>query len=283
VDDEGDTGFNPSLALDSLGLPHISYHDERDAQNGDTRDLNYAYYDGSSWHIAVIDGEDNTGGSNSLELDSLDRPHIAYDSVIPGNDKNLKYAWYDGSAWNIEIVEAGGYLGGSCSLALDSFELPHIVYIDRSTLYDKVKYASFDGAAWQIETVRDEAGAGYGENELVLDSQGFPRFSSDYSQGGVTSDIAYFSYDGLGWDYEVLDFADRVGSPSLALDSADNPCIALRDKDTRFLLYTRWNGSTWITKPVDYLGENPSLVIDAQDKPRISYYKDGVLFYAAYY
>jgi len=82
VDSAGDVGKFDSIALDSSDRPHISYYAEGD--------LKYAYFDGVTWHISMID-TGGVGRYSSIALDSHDYPHISY-----RDDTNnaLKYAWY---------------------------------------------------------------------------------------------------------------------------------------------------------------------------------------------
>lgn len=74
VDDDGWVGLYSSLALDSWGQPHISYHDIGNV------DLKYAYKDATGWHVETVTGSEGDVGSysTSLALDSFDQPHISY-------------------------------------------------------------------------------------------------------------------------------------------------------------------------------------------------------------
>lgn len=71
------------MALDGAGNPHVSYQDPVN------RNLKYAYYDGSEWHLEVVDTAGDVGWYTSIELDSLDLPHISYYDWTNGD---LKYA-----------------------------------------------------------------------------------------------------------------------------------------------------------------------------------------------
>jgi uncharacterized protein YejL (UPF0352 family) len=280
VDDEGDVGWSCSLALGSLGLPHISYFDVLDAAYNPTEDLNYAYYDGSSWHIETVDSEGSAGGSNSLALDLLDRPHIAYSSSLGSGQKHLKYAWNDGSAWNIETADSQDNVGSNCSLALDSLDRPHIGYKDGTN--NDVKSAYYDGAGWQVETADSEKGTG-GSITLALNSLDYPHISHALTGIGIR-DIKYSYYDGLAWRHELLDFENWVNLPSLALDSADSPHVAFVDMDASALMQTSFEGVAWRTETIDASGgENPSLVLDSLDRAHVCYQLGGSLYYAAYY
>ena len=93
VEDEGPfTGV--SIAVDSAGLPHISYH------SGSLNSLMYARRDPAGWHFAAI----GVGGSPSIQLGPLCRPRIAY--VHPGYD-DLMFTEGPPSIPLLGIVQAG--------------------------------------------------------------------------------------------------------------------------------------------------------------------------------
>lgn len=145
VDSAGDVGEWSSLALDSAGYPHIAY-----TVLGASGELRYARYDGTGWVIETVASAE-MGGSPSLVLDILNRPHISYYDF---NSAMLNYAYHDGSSWHFEVVDGNG-AGHYGSLALDGFGRPHISYYD--DFHNDLRYAWYDGAAWITETV-DSAG-----------------------------------------------------------------------------------------------------------------------------
>jgi len=83
VDDDGGNGWYTSLELDANGRPHIGYN------AWGPRELRYAYKDGSSWQVEVVDGEGSVGEYASLALDGDGRPHFSYYDYLNGD---LKYA-----------------------------------------------------------------------------------------------------------------------------------------------------------------------------------------------
>jgi hypothetical protein len=106
-----------SIALDSRGFPHISYHDHTSGE------LKYAHFNGIAWSLQTVDPVGNYGGGTSIAIDSHDYPHISY---YDEPNVRLKYAYWTGSAWHIEAVSATYSNGRDSSLALDSHDYPHI-------------------------------------------------------------------------------------------------------------------------------------------------------------
>jgi hypothetical protein len=60
--------------LDEDGYPHITYH-QPDFWGGE---LEYAYEDGSGWHLETVDDAPGVGAYASLALDRGGYPHISY-------------------------------------------------------------------------------------------------------------------------------------------------------------------------------------------------------------
>jgi hypothetical protein len=131
VDNTGSRYYwNPSIELDSLGHPHISYNDHNIGA------LKYARRIDNGWEIQTLDIERESGEYSSLALDSKDNPHILYDTTdafqIWGD---LKYCYWTGDKWVRELVAEE-----SCpeKLVLDENDRPHILF---KTWDEGLKYA----------------------------------------------------------------------------------------------------------------------------------------------
>ena len=96
VDHSGDVRKWTSIALDSLGLPHISYYDYWEGA------LKYTFNNGTTWNFQTIDINGSTGCFNSLKLNSVDNPCISY---YDWGNKALKYATFQQDVWDVQVIE----------------------------------------------------------------------------------------------------------------------------------------------------------------------------------
>jgi len=120
------------MALDESDRPHISYYG-----NGPLR---YAYYNGMTWIIEIVDTQVGDAIYTSIELDSTGYPHISYfDPAGAPGYSGLKYARKTGEGWEITRVDTTMNTGWFSSLALDSTDRPHIAYLDWNNF--DLKYA----------------------------------------------------------------------------------------------------------------------------------------------
>jgi hypothetical protein len=88
-----DRGGYLGLALDEAGYPHICYAHQYWPYGAE---LKYAFYDGSTWHITMVDDNGYAGSHCSIALDTQGRPHIAYGEHPESLVSHLKYAYLDG-------------------------------------------------------------------------------------------------------------------------------------------------------------------------------------------
>ena len=259
--DDAQCGFFTSIALDSEGQPHISYHYDVPGL-----DLRYARWTGVGWSIGTVDKGANPQDT-SIEIDNEGNPHISY---FADSGKDLKYARWTGSAWKVETVDSPGWVGQYTSLVLDSSGNPHISYFDNGDNKD-LKYAVWTGNHWSIETV-DAPGHVGRFTSLALDSSDNAHIS--YYSNSETA-LKYAKWNGTAWNIEIVDLGGDVGGwTSIALDSNDRPHISYYDWANGDLKYTEWNGTAWSTKVLDSAGEvgmYTSIAIDSGDNPHISY------------
>ncbi|MEE9223229.1 MAG: hypothetical protein V3U51_00550 [Thermoplasmata archaeon] len=288
------TGFNPSIDLDSQNYPHIVHYDWTGL------DLRYARWNGSAWIKETVDSAGDVGYYSSIAVDSMDRAHISYWDNTNGN---LKYALWDGTSWIIEVLDPTWGHGWYNSIAVDSNNVPHVSYFANGDLNYAVRTSG-----WIIETVDDSIGAGwhtsiavdnndkphiaYGENKMLsvkyakkttgwwiteeLDSVNslspYPDIAIDSNNrphisyiDEPNSDLKYARWTGSSWSIEVA-YGSAGYETSIAVDSQDRPHIGFRP-----VAYTSWNGTAWSFETVDPSGFSPSIVLDSNDNPVIAY------------
>ncbi|MDP3564814.1 MAG: hypothetical protein Q8R70_10030 [Methanoregula sp.] len=128
------TGYMPSIALDTAGYPHISYYD---ADNGDLR---YASWNGARWKLETLDATGDVGAYSSLAIDSHNQPYISY---YDATDHVLRFATRNPATqrWILWIIDDRGDVGTWTSLALDPLGHPSVVYYDATN--HALKYAGW--------------------------------------------------------------------------------------------------------------------------------------------
>jgi hypothetical protein len=261
VDESIGARWYPSLALNALGQPHISYFDATNNQ------LKHAWHDGSSWRIELVDSAVHAR-ETALKLDSWGNATISYCDYT---DQLLKLARQDGSGWLIETVDNSDGICTNVSLALDNLDRPHISYCIDSHL----KFAGFDGAAWRIDTVDT---AGYSRNSLALEARtGRPHIS--YRNG---SQIRYAWRDRTTWHLETVEeWAGQYGrSAALALDPVTGrPHLAFDSGVMESILTVNhaWhNGTGWQTEwvsPTGLGGSEISIALDATGLAHVAFFR----------
>jgi len=161
-------GEYPSLALDYLGNPHISFYDRT---NGD---LLYTHKSGATWITEVADvSTDDTGQYTALALDAHDNPHISFYDVTNGR---LKYAAKSAGTWNVEMLDdSSPGIGKYSSIAIDGAGNPRISYYD--AFYGDLSYVHKLAGAWEILYVDLSLNDVGQYSSIALDAGGAPHFS----------------------------------------------------------------------------------------------------------
>ncbi|MBN1424529.1 hypothetical protein JXA88_08235 [Candidatus Fermentibacteria bacterium] len=264
-----------SLELTGDASPRVTY---RKTEGLDSNfPLCYAQKTESGWSIETLDLTGSGVSKPSLDLDSLDQPHIGYYySTTP----HLRHALRDDTGWHRQIVDAGAQIGQHASLALDSLGFAHISYYAGGAA--DLKYAYEDDSGWHLQTVDSQGSVGT-HTSLALDNGDFPHIC--YYDATNTA-LKYSFLDGAGWHVETVDAPGSVGTyGSLALDGSGCAHISYRDATNLDLKYAYRATAGWVVIAVDMVGnvgEFTSLAVDRFGKPHISYHdhSNGRLKYA---
>jgi len=255
-------GVYPCIKLDRLGYPHIGY------SRFYTRAVErYARWDGSRWLTETVDSSSsNMGVWGSLDLDSLDRPHLAYLQV---SGSVLRYAYWDGTQWVRLSVDTGVDAYDAANIVVGRNGMVHFACHHSISPY--MKYIYWDGSQW-VKQVIDSSSPGDASG-LVLDTLGRPHLSfQTQAHGGGDPQHCY--WDGGGWIKQWYDdpiFSANVSS--IALDSMVYPHILYLAPSALKVKYICWNGAGWDTSTVAdsaYCGTS-GLVLDASGRPHVTY------------
>ncbi len=172
VENSGNVTGAPSLIINSLGRPQISYCDNLD--------LKHAKWTGATWTKEIVD---NGGGGpalfnhSSITMGSNEAPMITY---IDTYYLDLRLARWNVSQWFPEIVDDGSVDDDyPPSLKHDSDYNPRIAYIydnyDNGPDYE-LKCAVWSGSSWHFE-VADNNRYRIMNPSLAIDTNGKTRIA----------------------------------------------------------------------------------------------------------
>ena len=194
---------------------------------------------------------------------------------MEANPGFVKHAVLDSNGWRISSVSTG-YFYGPLDTRVDEQGVPHISWHNHDA--EDGAYAVLADGKWEVLNINHPGHDGWDIN-LAIDSRGRPHtISIDPSQFGSLSGVEYATFDGESWK------VDEVGSgpipyefgTGIALDSQGRPHAVWFDSSTDDLKYAIKDNGAWNLSTVDSEGDVglfPSLALDKQGNPVISYYE----------
>jgi hypothetical protein len=230
IDSESGRGgmyFYNSIQVDPTGSPRISYFHWREPAGTIADRLGYAQLNGASWSKETPDAAVGRGKYQSLALDALGLPEIAYYDSTRALRLTRKLA---NNTWVSQVIDSAGDPGRFNSLAFDRSGRPHLSYVAATP--PGLRYATRSTAGvWRLE---DVGGVGSVVNSsvtsLALDSNGNPHIAYYDAAAGA---LRYASRTTGSWAVQTVDDAGDVGGfCSLRLDSQDRPIISYYDAST---------------------------------------------------
>lgn len=211
--------------------------------------------------------------SISMVLDDNDRPHISLYDMQGGIWGALTYLHFDGTTWQRTMIDANAPINEDpMGIALTSTGEPRISYARAGSNSEELRYASLAGGVWTTEAADTLPRVGQ-FSSLALDALDQPHII--YSDTPNASLKRAIKARGR-WTTETIDTNGRTDyDPSIALFQGIEQIAYSHGPNNEIRLATRFETGIWATQTVDSearLGE-PTLALDAEGNPRISYAK----------
>lgn len=260
IDNDGDVGAMPSIAVDLTGKAGVAYFDLTNTS------LKFAQSDGRTWSTVTIEHEKHVGTNPSLAYDIDGNAYVAY-YKRSGGSLRLATLNRDAGTWGRMTIDgAGAAADVGADLSLDVGEAAVGTHFG-FTVYDTtvavaysdttngdLKYARLDlddpDATWFNAVVDDANGIG----RVVLDLHEGP-----LGGGALQAQILYqdtsgadvkYAYRNDTWFTETVAAAGKVGDYAAMYFDADNNPIGVyydREKKAHYLSVRAPDG-TWSKK-----------------------------------
>lgn len=234
----GETGWWPSIAIDSTDRPHLAWCD---VWNGDLRYANRAA-DGS-WTPITVAEEGAVGKYANLAIGPQDLPAIAYyDQTM----KFLKFAFQDSAGkWHTENVAWGLEAGMGNELRFDAQGRPNIFYYLPSGKLAQGR-RSKDGK-WTKKIVTEVTGGFSVRISPVLRKNGFWLSFVDWNFKDTVLHLARPT-DSEAMTYTIETIADRDGPGwrSQLFFKNDSPQILYSQNRRRQLFLAEKKKNEWV-------------------------------------
>jgi len=275
VESTGNVGRDNSIAIDSIGVAHISHLDY------DNDDLRYCNNSGGSWSCMIIENGATgnlLGFSSSIAIDSSDVVHISHQNL---SGKNLRYCNNSGGSWSCIGIEGGTSddCGRWGSIAIDSSDVVHISHVNR-TGASHLRYCNNSGGSWSCVNVVDYVNDGI--TSIAIDSSDVVHISYDRFAGDG-GDLGYCNNSGGSWSCMIIDALNYAGDDnSIAIDSNDKIHISYQDITNDDLKYCENTGGSWVCSTLESAGDTgryTSIGVGYNDIVHISFRNDTDLRY----
>ena len=211
--------YYTSIVLDRNDRPSISYYEYTGPKGTDFRvRMRVVTFTGAYWQVITVDGQNQSGKFNAMDIDAQGHLHLAYANVN-AMTAGMRYGFFDGKSWSVEVFDGHEQnneqnVGYSTCLALDKDGNPHVSYLN----YTKpaVKYAVRKNGRWQTQVVEQLSAISYPDrNSIIVDDNGTPYIGYyDASRGSLK--LAH--PEGQNWVIEVVDSNGVGPTSSLQID-----------------------------------------------------------------
>lgn len=243
-----------SLALDGLESPWIAYPGYH---NGSTVDL--ARWTGATWLTETVDHA-SSDEPIILQLDSQDRPHVAY-----GSDR---YAAWNGTAWDKRSPIEGN--ASETWMAIDGQDRAHFVYRRYNAGNYDLQHSTWLSDSWDTETIQAQTNA-LSIKVAVDTSDGLHMIYQDNSSGDLIYSV---KVDGT-WMSETIATIYSWLNTDLVLDRSGNPTVLYYYQGSlyAYMHLARRTPDGWNVEAVGKAKVfRAALALDAHDQPVVMYY-----------
>jgi hypothetical protein len=188
---------DPSLALSSDSIPHITYYDFEGGLS-----IRHAEKVGGIWSNEVIPGS-SIGTYSSISIDGSNHLHIAFVTGTYGGNREITYANDTAGSWVFEDITNDALDDDFPTIAVDKNGNVHIVF------------AKDDGADWELWYATNETGVFVTEqltDNVGINECGYPSIAVDnncgvhlaYQENNVAGDIFYLSNMTGSWQQDTI-------------------------------------------------------------------------------
>ncbi len=268
LDERWVTSDQTGIDLDRNDKPWITYTT--------TQQFYVLRHNGALWEVLFTGVESQ---SSELALDASDTPHIVHSGPYPGKVHYTTQA-ANGSWETTELDDRD--LDFELHIALGPAGTPHVAYVVGNNLY----HQKLTNSGWVREQVT-VSGTAWGWLDLAVDSQGKPhiahevRETDQHPEQDPLGEIQYAVKDNGSWDLERF-YGCNI-DPAIGLDSGDSPHIACHVPDGGLGYATRNVSGSWNLGVIDdgartaytrdgfYVGHEPSITLDRDDRVHIAY------------
>jgi hypothetical protein len=281
VDKDGTTGQYTSLVLDAQGYPTISYYD---ASEGKLKVVHCFEKNCAKLNtILTPDAANNIGKYTFIALDSNGNPVISYYDAANANLKVLHCGNATCSAGNtIATVDSTGNVGQYTAVTVDANNFPVVSYYDVTNGKLKVLHCGNAACTAGNSIVKPDVASSNGvQSSIKLNQLGQPVIAYyDFTQSALKVLRCGNANCTAGNTITTVDSVGTVGGyPSLVIDTNGKPAISYLDLTNGKLKILRCGNATCSTgNTISSIGANgivgyfSSLVLDADNKPVVSYY-----------
>jgi len=234
-----------------------------------------------AWTVSGIDtlGPEGRGWWTSMRL-SRPLVHIGYAAHTSSSplQTDIRYALSTdfGRTWSVEKVDSAANYGGGYALLgwwrggldLDSLGRPHIAYTIEASVGSFCIHAVRTAGGWVRDTVEMRTGQPLICHDADLKIDARDRVHVVYTYYGVQTRYAVRS--DTGWEIRDLLTGQPYGL-ALALDSADNPHVAVGTLNDLRYAYSPDRGVNWQVENVAGSWWHVDLCLGVNDQPLISH------------